>query len=232
MRSFPTTSRPPQKLIIFARVPQPGRVKTRLASEIGRDRAARIYRAMIEDLLGNFDAADGEIDLEIAWKASGEVGGSELREVFGDRRLAMQTGRDLGERLVVAFSERIVFHPTEKVIAIGVDEPTLDRECVLRAFRVLEGCDWVLGPSRDGGCYLIGCRAGSFHPSVFEKIEWGTPRVFSGIEASIRALGASAAILPERVDLEVAGDLRRFASRSAPGGSRVRALIEEWELGS
>jgi hypothetical protein len=232
MGNFPITSRPSRKLIIFARVPQPGRVKTRLASEIGRERATGIYRAMIDDVLETFPDDDPEIDVEIAWSASGSVDGTELRAVFGERRLAMQTGRDLGERLVVAFSERIVFHETEKVIAIGVDEPALDRDCVLRAFHLLDGCDWVVGPSRDAGYYLIGCRAGSFHPSVFEKIEWGTPRVFSGTEESIRALGASVAILPERVDLDVAGDLRRFAAGNPGGGSRVRALIEHWGLGT
>ena len=230
MRNFPTTSKPSRKLIIFARIPQPGRVKTRLATEIGSERASVLYRAMIDDVLENFVEDDSSFDVEIAWSASGAVDGAELRDLFGERRLAMQTGRDLGERLVVAFSERIVFQPTDKVIAIGVDEPTLDRGCVLRAFDLLDGCDWVVGPSRDGGYYLIGCRAGSFHPSVFEKIEWGTPRVFSGTEESIRALGASVAILPERVDVDVAGDLRRLASGAPGGASRVRALIELWGL--
>jgi uncharacterized protein len=232
MRSFPTTSRPSQKLIIFARLPQPGRVKTRLASEIGAERAAGLYRAMIEDVLESFPDDDPEIDVEIAWSASGPVGGGELRAIFGARRLVMQTGHDLGERLVVAFSERIVFHQTDKVIAIGVDEPALERDCVLRAFRLLDGCEWVLGPSRDAGYYLVGCRAGSFHPSVFEKIEWGTPRVFAGTEESIRALGATVAILPERLDLDVAGDLRKFAAEDSRGGARVRALIEQWGLGT
>lgn len=231
MRSFPTRPRPASKLIIFARLPQPGRVKRRLSAELGDERAARIYRAMIDDLLDDFREDDPEIDVEVAWIATGEVSGRELRDLFGERRLAMQTGRDLGERLVVAFSEKVVFHRTEKVVAIGVDEPTLDREAVMYAFRLLDSCDWVLGPSRSGRCYLIGCRSGSFHPSVFDKIEWGAPRVFSDTESGIRALGASAAILPERHDLESSGDLRRFAARGAQGAPRVGALIEEWESG-
>ncbi|HEY0788373.1 MAG TPA: TIGR04282 family arsenosugar biosynthesis glycosyltransferase [Thermoanaerobaculia bacterium] len=230
MRSFPTKPRPTSKLIVFARLPRPGRVKKRLSSEIGDEKAARIYRAMIEDLLEKFAEDDPEFDVEIAWVAPGEVAGEELRDLFGDRRLATQSGRDLGERLVVAFSEKIVFHHTEKVVAIGVDEPTLDRDSVMHAFRLLDGCDWVIGPSRGGRCYLIGCRSGSFHPSVFEKIEWGTPRVFPGTESGIRALGASAAILPERLEIDSAGDLRRLAARGAQGAPRVHALIDEWEL--
>ncbi len=230
MRSFPTRPRPSSKLIVFARLPRPGRVKKRLSSELGDEKAARVYRAMIEDVLERFTDDDPEIDVEVAWIASGEVPGAELRALFGRRRVAMQTGRDLGERLVVAFSEKIVFHPTEKIVAIGVDEPALDRESVMQAFRLLDGCDWVLGPSRGGRCYLIGCRSGSFHPSVFEKIEWGSPRVFAETESGIRALGASAAILPERLEIESSADLRRFAAREE-GAPRVRALIDEWETG-
>lgn len=232
MRSFPTTSRPPSKLIVFARVPRPGRVKRRLAAELGDENAARLYRAMIEDVLARFVDDDPEIDLEVAWTSAGPATGEELRRVFGERRLAMQTGRDLGERLVVAFSEKIVFNRTDKVVAIGVDEPTLGRECVLRAFRLLDGCDWVVGPADGGGCYLVGCRAESFHPSVFEKIEWGTPRVFAGTESGIRALGASVAVLPQRLGLDSSGDLRRFVARDGGDAPRVRGLIDEWGLGS
>jgi rSAM/selenodomain-associated transferase 1 len=231
MRSFPTTARSSRKLLIFARLPRAGRVKTRLAAEIGAEKAARMYRAMIDDVLDEFGDGDEEIDVEIVWTSPGETSGADLRETFGARRLAMQTGRDLGERLVVAFSEKIVFHKTDKVIAIGVDEPTLRRDCILGAFRLLDGCDWVIGPSRSGGCYLVGCRAESFHPSVFEKIEWATPRAFSGTESGIRALGASAAVLPERLDLGSAGDFRRFAATAGDGAPRVRALVAEWGLG-
>lgn len=230
MRSFPTTTRAVQRLLIFARLPQRGRVKTRLAAEFGADRALELYRAMLADLLERIGHSDPEIDVDVVWTAVGEVGGDELRDAFGDRQLTMQTGKDLGERLVVAFSERVVFHPTEKIVAIGVDDPRLGRDDVRRSFRLLDSCDWVIGPALDGGYYLIGCRAGSFHTSVFDKIEWGTPRVFRETEQSIRALGATVAVLPERRDLDVPSDLRSWAAEDSDAGTRLRRLIEQWGL--
>lgn len=230
MRSFPTTTRSVQRLLIFARLPQRGKVKTRLAAELGPDRTLELYRAMLADLLDRIGPSDEEIDVDIAWTAVGEVRGDELREAFGSRHLTMQTGKDLGERLVVAFSERVIFHPTQKIVAIGVDDPHLGREEIRRAFHLLESCDWVVGPARDGGYYLIGCRAGSFHPSVFEKIEWGTPKVFEETEASIRGLGATLAVLPERRDIDVPSDLRSWASDDHDRESRLARLVERWEL--
>ncbi|HVR42325.1 MAG TPA: TIGR04282 family arsenosugar biosynthesis glycosyltransferase, partial [Thermoanaerobaculia bacterium] len=190
MKDFRTRRRAPQKLLVFARLPQEGRVKTRLASEIGAGRALELYRAMLDDVLESIGDSDDQIDVDLAWTAAGEVAGEALRRAFGERDLSMQSGRDLGERLIVAFSERVIFQPTEKIVAIGVDDPSLGREDVLRAFHLLDSCEWVVGPASDGGYYLIGCRAAAFHPSVFEKIEWGSPRVLARTEESIRALGA------------------------------------------
>ncbi|MGH9458719.1 MAG: TIGR04282 family arsenosugar biosynthesis glycosyltransferase [Thermoanaerobaculia bacterium] len=230
MRKFATGRRPKQKLLVFARLPQQGRVKTRLAADLGDERTVALYRAMIDDLLEGIGDSDEHVDLEIAWTAAGDVGGDDIRSAFGERHVFMQTGRDLGERLVVAFSERIVFQPTEKIVAIGVDDPALDREQILCAFHLLDSCEWVIGPAVDGGYYLIGCRAGAFHPSVFEKIEWGTPRVFEQTEDSIRALGATLAVLPRRLDLDGVRDLRRFATDGATGARRVLKLIRDWGM--
>lgn len=228
MRSFPTTTRPLRKLLIFARIPERNRVKSRLASDLGADRALEIYRAMVADVLEGIGEGDDELDVELAWTGSGEVEGSAIVELCGNRHAVMQSGRDLGERLVVAFSERVVFQPTEAIVAIGVDDPALTREHVLCAFRLLESCEWVVGPAADGGYYLIGCRAGAFHPSVFEKIDWGTSRVFGQTEESIRALGATLAVLPERFDLDRAEDLEKLASSDVEGAPRVRAILEKW----
>lgn len=205
-------------------------MKTRLAAELGPGRALELYRAMLADVLEGIGPPDETIDIDIAWTAGGEVRGEELRESFGSHHLTMQTGKDLGERLVVAFSERIVLQGAGKIVAIGVDDPGLDRECVDRAFRLLDGCEWVVGPALDGGYYLIGCRAASFHPSVFERIEWGTRKVFGETEESIRGLGATLAVLPARSDIDVPADLERWAGDPGPGAVRVRDLIRQWGI--
>src|SRR5438477_3653420 len=204
---FRTIAPPPQRLLIFARVPEHGRVKTRLAREIGDDRALAIYEAMLRDLLQSIGASSDDTEVEVLWVPTPIANGETLRRAFGDRALAMQTGSTLGERLSMAFSERFFFHRTEKIVAIGVDDPTLPRTLVDQAFSLLDACEWVVGPALDGGYYLIGCRAAAFDGDVFANIEWGTERVLPATLERIQAAGGSVALLPERRDIDVAEDL-------------------------
>jgi uncharacterized protein len=227
-KSFPTTRRPRQRLLVFARLPEPGRVKSRIAAEIGTDRACVVYSAMLSDLLDAIGGSDAKTEVEVLWSADEEVDGARLREAFGDRELARQCGSDLGERLVVAFAERIMFHLAEKIVAIGSDDPDLSRADVECAFRLLDSVDWTIGPATDGGYYLIGCRGGSFDPAVFRGIPWGTADVFSSTLEIIRARLASVAILPPRTDLDRLADLRAFARNRA--SRRVGKLLSEWGL--
>lgn len=225
---FPTIRRSRNKLLVFARVPQRAAVKSRLSAVLGEDRALSLYEAMVQDLLEAIGKADETLDIEVFWSGEAPVDGELLRRVFEGYRLSRQTGRDLGERLVVAFSEKIAFHDAEKVIAIGTDLPTLDRRCVMRAFQLLDSCDWVLGPAADGGYFLIGLRSGSFHPLVFEKIDWGESSVLETTLSRIRSLGTTVALLPEQFDLDRKEDLSRFAELEEARGTRVARLLAEW----
>jgi rSAM/selenodomain-associated transferase 1 len=204
---FSTIAPPPQRLLVFARLPERGKVKTRLARETGDDRALEIYESMLRDSLRSLGKSTDDTELEVMWAPSANANGETLRGAFGDRALAMQTGADLGERLSMAFSERFYFHRTQKIIAVGVDDPTLPRDLVDHAFALLDGCEWVLGPATDGGYYLIGCRAPAFDVDVFSNIEWGTSSVLSTTLERIRGWGSSVALLPERSDIDVAADL-------------------------
>jgi len=212
--------------MIFARVPELGRVKTRIAAELDHDRALEVYAAMLTDLLESVGVSDDRTEIEVLWTGSEEVSGADVIEAFGTRRLAMQAGSGLGDRLAVAFSERVLFHKADKVIAIGTDDPTLSRELIESAFELLTSCDWVLGPALDGGYYLIGCRAESFHPAIFENIDWGTATVLESTEAHIRARGATFARLPERNDLDLVSDLRAYCSSPAEG--RLSSVLRQW----
>ena len=204
---FRTIAPPPQRLLIFARVPERGRVKTRLARDLGDDRALAIYESMLRDLLQSVGASSENTEVEVLWAPTPIANGETLRRAFGDRALAMQTGDNLGERLSMAFSERFFFHRTEKVVAIGVDDPTLPRTLVDQAFSLLDACEWVVGPALDGGYYLIGYRAAAFVGEVFANIDWGTDRVLPETLERIRTAGSSVALLPERRDIDVAEDL-------------------------
>jgi rSAM/selenodomain-associated transferase 1 len=201
---------PAQRLLVFARLPELGRVKTRLAAAIGDERALAVYEAMLRELIGSIGESTPDTEIEFLWAPSPCANGEALRRAFAHHAVAMQTGRDLSERLSMAFSERFFFHRTEKIIAIGVDDPALPRALIDHAFALLDSCEYVIGPAADGGYYLIGCRAGAFDPEVFLGIDWGTASVLPRTLEKIRAMGRSVAVLPERYDIDTVEDLERF----------------------
>ena len=170
---FPTVPPPAQRLLVFARLPELGQVKTRLAESIGDDAALAAYETMLRDLLASIGHRRPTGDRN-------PLGANRNRErriaarAFGDLPTAMQTGDTLGDRLSMAFSERFFFHATQKIIAIGVDDPLLPRTLIDHAFALLDSCEWVIGPAEDGGYYLIGCRAAAFDPAIFRGMAWGT----------------------------------------------------------
>lgn len=223
---FPTTTRGRQKLLVFARYPERGRVKTRLASEVGQEKAFEAYRAMLADLLDAIGESDHGTEVEVMWTASPEVTGDQLRACFGHRALAQQAGASLGDRMSIAFSERIFFHEASKVVVIGTDEPSLDRAFIDHALSLLDSCEWVIGPATDGGYYLLGCRASAFFPEIFRDVDWGSARVFAQTAAKIHAREQSLATLPARNDIDFAEDLRRHGAHAGPG--RLKGLLEQW----
>lgn len=208
---FPTVPPPPQRLLVFARLPEAGRVKTRLAAEIGPERALAVYEAMLRDLIASIGPSSPETEIEFLWPPTPSANGAALRRAFAHHNVAMQTGETLGDRLSMALSERFYFHRTEKIVAIGVDDPLLPRTLIDHAFALLDSCEYVIGPAVDGGYYLFGCRAMSFEPSVFQDISWGTSNVLSHTIGRIAATGRTMAMLPERFDIDTAEDLERYA---------------------
>jgi len=214
---FSTTAPPLQRLLVFARLPELGKVKTRLASTLGEQRALAIYAAMIREVLQSIGESTPDTEIEILWAPTSTANGDALRHAFGDRALAMQTGATLGDRLAMAFSERFFFLRTQKIVAIGVDDPRLPRAIIDHAFALLDSCEWVVGPATDGGYYLIGCRAAAFDSSIFDgDIEWGSEKVLATTLEKIRRSGSSVAMLPERSDIDTAEDFERYSRAVAP----------------
>jgi rSAM/selenodomain-associated transferase 1 len=222
---FETIPPPPNRLLVFARLPERGKVKTRLARDLGDDRTLALYDAMLRDLFSNLGASTDDLEIEVLWAPTESANGDALAEAFPGYALAMQTGDTLGDRLCMAFSERFFFHWTQKVVAIGVDEPSLTRALIEHAAGLLDSCDWVVGPAADGGYYLIGCRAAAFSSAIFKDVEWGTDRVFTETMAKIRTWQTSVAVLPLRRDLDGIDDLRAYG-----GGGALAELLHAWEL--
>ncbi|MGH9419964.1 MAG: TIGR04282 family arsenosugar biosynthesis glycosyltransferase [Thermoanaerobaculia bacterium] len=211
---FPTVPPPAQRLLVFARLPERGKVKTRLAESIGEERALAAYETMLRDLLASIGTPSAETEIEMLWAPSQSANGDALTRAFGDFPTAMQTGTTLGDRLSMAFSERFFFHATQKIIAIGVDDPSLPRALIDTAFAQLDSCEWVVGPAEDGGYYLIGCRAVSFDPMIFEDVDWGTSTVFATTLSKIAEWQSTVAILPMRWDIDGVEDWERYSTHS------------------
>jgi uncharacterized protein len=195
-----------RRLILFGRYPVPGRVKTRLAPLIGPLGAAELQRQWTERTLSVLLAAR-QAAVEVVY-----AGGSarQVRRWLGAWPVAClpQASGDLGRRMQQAL--RGAFERgARQVVLVGTDIPGLETRHVVAAFEALSGHDLVLGPSRDGGYWLIGCRA---PVPVFEGIEWGTGRVLAQTLEAAAACRLSATLLEPLQDIDTGEDLRRHVS--------------------
>ncbi len=197
-----------RRLLLFARAPVAGEVKTRLIAPDGltADGAALLHRAFVGDLSHRF--ADGAWETVLMWALEpGEAPPADLApDSMAWRR---QEGRDLGERLYrgLAWAAR----DAVAVAAVGSDHPELSAARVEGAFAWLEtGCDLVLGPARDGGYYLIGLRREALHRRLFEGIRWSTSSVLAATVAHADQLGLSVRQLPVEGDVDTVADLARL----------------------
>ena len=218
---------------IFGKRPIPGAVKTRLASAFGPDFAAEAQAAMLFDILmtwtpGGVSAEGGRRVLAFAPSDAGEWFDGRVPEAFA---LRPQADGDLGHRML-DFFEGEFESGASRVVLLGSDSPTLDPSIVVAAFLALEGRDVVLGPSTDGGYYLVGCRGSA--PPLFEGIDWSTPDVLGQTVDRLRDTGRSLAILPPWYDIDtpddwttLRGHLRALRRAGVdPGLPRLEALID------
>jgi rSAM/selenodomain-associated transferase 2/rSAM/selenodomain-associated transferase 1 len=201
----------PPSLLVFARAPVPGRVKTRLARTIGDDAATAAYRALAERALATAAAA----------RRAGAVGAIELWldpdsdsaavapwcERFG-ATVERQAGDDLGERMRRALRASLV--RGRRALLIGTDVPGYDVPYLARAAAALERHDAVVGPAEDGGYVLIGLAR---DVDVFSGVPWSTPEVMAATRTRLAAAGASHVELPPLWDVDTHDDYVRWRDR-------------------
>lgn len=197
-------------LIVFAREPVPGAVKTRLAAAIGDRAAAELYETMLQDVLKAVRQLD-DAEAVVYWDCE-----EESLPLLAERyscRSRRQSGGDLGKRMGTAFGEMFA-DGSDVCCIIGSDAPDLPLPYIREACRLLETqrADVVLGPSRDGGYYLLGMRR--FWPRLFTDIRWGSASVLEQSLAAARGSGLTAALLPEWQDIDTLEDLLAFRERN------------------
>lgn len=188
---------------LFAKWPQPGAVKTRLAAETSSEWAARVAAAFLQDTLDRLAAFPARRILVFAPRAAATAAFTAL--AAGRFILTPQIEGTLGQRMA-AFFQQHLRAGAGKVVLLGTDSPTLPLALVEQAFRELDRADLVLGPATDGGYYLIGC--GSRLPPVFDGITWSGSGVLAETVARLEDPTWTLALLPPWYDVDTLADWR------------------------
>ncbi|MCI0527457.1 MAG: TIGR04282 family arsenosugar biosynthesis glycosyltransferase [Nitrospira sp.] len=185
-------------LAILAKAPLPGEVKTRLFPDFNPRQAVQLYQAFVLDTLTRLEPIRKIKRYLACYPSSTDPFFKRLGEDY-QIELLDQQGRDLGERMggvVKVLMERCC----RQVVLIGTDIPTLPMSYVEMAFEALNRCSVVLGPSQDGGYYLIGLSC--YIPEIFKGIPWSTEKVFELTIQKIYSLGYECETLPLWFDVD------------------------------
>lgn len=190
---------PRAQIVVMAKYPVAGAVKTRLAASIGAEAACRLQRAFVLDLAARLSGVDFPVTWAF-WPPDAPFAG-----LVAPSPCMPQVEGDLGVRLHAAMHACVEQRPLP-VLAIGIDSPHLDLRHLHEAADALgEGVPVVLGPAVDGGYYLIGLRTPE--PSLFMGIPWGTPAVLEATLRRARERALEVRLLPATFDVDDAGGL-------------------------
>ena len=193
-------------LLFFIKNPQKGQVKKRLAAAIGDEMAVRLYKRFLLEMLSTLNKGTFLFYLCVYPVDALES----LKAWLGEDYLYMpQQGENLGERMKNAFTEALAMN-FKRVVLIGSDIPSLPLEFIEEAFMSLEKKDVVIGPSADGGYYLVGFRDRKFSPRAFKGIPWSTERVFEETMKIFEHEGLTVHTLKMLRDIDTVQDLRNY----------------------
>ena len=210
-------------VLLFAKFPRPGAVKTRLAEAIGHEKAAQLYTCSVLDTIDFIKRLNFPFEI-FYWPVES---GAEFAETFGSEYTYVpQQGEDLSQRAINSF-RRTFDRGVEYAVTIGTDIPDLPPELIADAFERLESVDVVIGPAFDGGYYLLGFSNRSFTLAAFENISWSTAKVFDETLCALKNQNKTVSILPAWNDIDTIEDLRRFASRGGGAALRTRSYISK-----
>jgi uncharacterized protein len=210
-------------LVIMAKAPRLGSVKTRLAKSLPLQAVSELYRCLLDDTIALAQALDGvevaimcpESDVEDLGRAAG-----------GTVRVVPQTGNGLAAGLTSVFAH-FAGAGHSRIVAFNSDSPHLPASVLDSAFHALATCDVVIGPTHDGGYYLVGATAS--HPGLFTGDAMGTTSAFEALLARARALRLSVHLTDPFYDIDEVADLGRLAAelQRTPGKAPKTA---EWLL--
>ncbi len=205
-------------IIIFVRYPEEGKVKTRLALTIGKHYAKELYKIIAQKIVSEVKRVRNS---RIYLFSSEKVEIQQVRKwLRGNFQFTYQEGKSLGERMSNAFM-RLLANGSNKTILIGTDIPDIGKEIIENASNMLDIYDIVIGPTLDGGYYLLGMK--KLFNTLFEEIQFSINSVFSQTILQIEKLGLSYYILPELQDIDTEEDLAYWLNNGS--GSNLKKEI-------
>jgi rSAM/selenodomain-associated transferase 1 len=192
-------------LVIMAKAPRPGSVKTRLAQSLSLQSVTELYRCLLSDTIALGQSLD---QVEVAIMCPAPDVEELSRAVGSTMSIVAQTGQGLAAGLTSVF-EHFTTRGYQQVIAFNSDSPHLPASVLVAAFDALASNDLVVGPTYDGGYYLVGAKAS--HPGLFTSDGMGTGSALETLLRHARALGLSAHLTDRFYDIDVAADLGQLA---------------------
>jgi rSAM/selenodomain-associated transferase 1 len=212
-------------VILFVKLPGPGKVKSRLAQDLDGDIVQRLYECMVLDAIDMLKQA--KTPFRICYDPPDAQ--ERVRQWLGQAYAYMpQTGGDLGERMERAFTS-VFSEGVEEALLIGSDIPSLNAATINEAFRSFSVCDAVIGPANDGGYYLIGFKKSAFVPGIFHSMAWSTKVVFRETLGRLQKISLAVHRLPELTDIDTLQDVEAFlahAGHAGPGQARTVAFLD------
>mgnify|MGYP000610008057 CR=1 FL=1 len=190
-------------VLVFQKNAILGKVKTRLASEMGEARALEIYRHLTQSTYSVLEDMSAPV-----WTYFSDFIPETVNPPIA--KSFVQDGQDLGERMANAFARSFELG-MDKVVLIGTDCPTLQSQHLNEAFEALTHSDLVLGPATDGGYYLIGMKRRADY--LFEGISWSTSQVLTETLNVASQHGLTTTLLQELNDIDTPEDWERYTSQ-------------------
>jgi uncharacterized protein len=219
-------ARPKRTLVVMAKAPRPGMVKTRLLESLPSAAATALCRCLLEDTIALANSLTG-VDVAVMCPESDQ---DELTCLFANRvQVVAQHGAGLAAGLTSVF-RHFTTDCRQRVIAFNSDSPHLAPSVLDNAFEMLAGHDLVVGPTHDGGYYLVGAKTA--YPSLFQGDGLGTRSALDRLLTRTKALELSTGFTETFYDIDVANDLIRLATelRLAPAKApRTAGWFCEWQ---
>jgi rSAM/selenodomain-associated transferase 1 len=212
-------------LVVMAKAPRPGMVKTRLAQSLPVEAVTELYRCLLDDTMTLARSLD-TVEVAIMCPASDVEDLTRLAR--GVISVVAQKGDGLAAGLTSVFAH-FVAPGRLRVVAFNSDSPHLPASVLRSAFEALTGHDLVVGPTHDGGYYLVGAKAA--HPALFDDGGMSTQSALEALLARARGLRLSVGFTDSFYDIDVEGDLTRLAEelRLAPARApRTAVWLKQW----